>query len=422
MALKISEPQIGGTGPRSAGRLNKAFRRRFLTSAPARMVAWATMSFYAAGMGSKIWLAHRLGVPQSLESVMLVLGFGAIALVGSLLVAKRPANPLSWIMIAIGLIVGLFPAAEAYAAYVMTTRGVPDPLAVFGVWANGIYWVPLLVLSLVYLPLLFPDGRLPSRRWLPVAVLPGLTAAGYAMLSAFQITLNGQELAYQIDNPIGIEGIASVSERLLPVLTVGIFIGILGAVASVFVRFRRSRGVERQQLKWFLFAVALAPILIVPVPIPIVEDLLLGLILIGLPVAICVAVLRYRLYDIDLIIRKALIYTSLTILLALVYFGGVVVLQEILAPLTGQGNSPLVLVITTLGVAALFSPLRRRVQEAIDRRFFRRKYQAEHVLADFARAARDESDLEALTSELERVVRETIQPEQVRLWLKEARR
>ena len=388
-----------------------------------RIVAWATLLVFAVGMGSKIWLDHRLGLPLALEDVMLFLGFGATALVGALLVARRPGNPVSWIMAAIALIVGLFPAAESYAALVMTTRRVPNPLAVFGVWANEIYWMPLLTLALVYLPLLFPDGRLLSRRWLPVAVIPGLAATCFAVLGAFRETLTGQELPYQIDNPIGVEGLQAVEDSaLFPVLFIGIGIGLLGAVAAVFVRFWRSHGVERQQLKWFLFAIALAPVILIPYPVPIIEDLLFGLILISLPTAVGISILRYRLYDIDLIIRRTLQYTVLTALLALVYFGGVVILQELLAPLTGQGNSPLVIVLTTLGVAALFTPLRRRVQEIIDRRFYRRKYDAERTLEEFARAARDEPDLEALTAELERVVRETMQPEQVRLWLKEARR
>jgi hypothetical protein len=370
-------------------------------------------------MGSAIWMEKRLGLPIIYRDVMLALGFGAFALVGSLLVAKRPENPVSWIMLAIGLMAGLFPATETYAAYVMTTHGAPDTLAVLGAWFNDIYWAPLAALTFIYLPLLFPNGRLPSRRWLPVAVIPGIATVGFVVLAVFRETLIGQNINYQINNPIGIKGL-SIDEGhpffiLLLILTA---VGVLGAVAAVFVRFRRSRGVERQQLKMFLYTTAFLPILLVPVPLPLAGDLLFGLIMLALPTAIGVAVLRYRLYDIDIIIRRTLVYGALTATLALVYFGGVLVLQEITRAITGQGRSPIATVISTLGIAALFTPLRRRIQRDIDRRFYRRKYDAQKTLEAFAARARDEVELEQLTAYLLSAVRETLQPKNVSLWIK----
>ena len=395
--------------------------RRCISHVLSQGMAWATVPVFAAGMGSTIWLERRLGITASIENTMLLVGFGAFAVVGSILIAKRPGNPISWILATVGLMTGLFPAAETYAAYVMTTRGNPDPLAVFGVWANNVYWAPLLALTLIYLPLLFPDGRLPSPRWMPVAVIPGIALAGYVVLSVFTETLSGQNIDYQINNPIGIQGMPNIEEHpFFPLLAIGFLIGLLGAVSAVFVRFRRSSGAERQQLKWFLYAATPIPAFMVIDLFPLIGDIVFGLILIGLPVAIGVAILRYRLYDIDIIIRRTLVYSILTAALALFYFGGVAVLEGVLRTLSSQTRpSPVAIVLSTLAIAALFNPLRTRIQAGIDRRFYRRKYDAERTLQAFAAAVRDEVELEKLSSNLLGVVQETMQPESVSLWIRE---
>ena len=392
-------------------------RNRFIDLI-SRMVAWATVPIFIAGAAFMFWFEYQLGLVRY-QDVLLLLGFGAFALVGSLLVAKRPKNPVGWIMVSIGLMVGLFPTAESYAAYIMTTRGVPDTLAVLGAWLNDIYWVPLFVLAFIYLPLLFPDGHLLSARWLPVAVIPSIATMGFVVLAAFRETLVGQNIDYRIDNPIGIANLpAGENHPFFVVLYIMIGVGLFGAAAAVFVRFRRSRAVERQQLKMFLYAVAFLPILSFPIPIPLVEGVLFGLITIALPAAIGVAVLRYRLYDIDILIRRTLVYGALSVTLAFIYFGSVLVLQETIQAITGQQQSPIATVISTLGIAALFSPLRRRIQRDIDRRFYRRKYDAQKTLEAFAARARDEVELEQLTSYLLFAVQETVQPEKVSLWLK----
>ena len=381
---------------------------------------------YITGMSATVWLERRLGVPDEnpLENVVILVGFGMFAVVGALLVARRPANAVGWILSAVGIMVGIFPAGETYAAYVMTTRGQPDALAVAGAWVNAWYWFLLLALAFVYLPLYFPDGRLPSRRWLPVAVLVGIVAALAVIFGALTDTLRGQEVGYRIDNPIGIEGLAPVEE--LPVfgtLGIGILVlGTIGAAASVVARFRRSRGIERQQLKWFLYAAALVPTSFALDYVPgFTGDLVFGLVIFGLPTAIGIAVLRYRLYDIDLLINRTLVYGALTITLASIYLGGVVLLQSLLRAVTGQ-ESELAVVASTLLIAALFNPLRRRVQAFIDRRFYRKKYDATKTLAAFSAKLRDETDLNALSDELVSVVRETVQPEHVSMWLRPAHR
>jgi hypothetical protein len=405
-----------------------ASRPRGRRSLLAHVVAWLIVLVYATGILLTTWLEHRLHVRDDplLEDVLLIAGFGAFAVVGALLVAKRPANPVGWVMAAVALIVGLGLVGDAYAAYVMTTRGQPDTLAVVGAWTQSWYWYLLLSLVLVYLPLLFPDGRLLSRRWLPVAVLAGIGTLDMVVLGALTDTLRGTMVDYKIDNPIGIEGLGPVED--LPVFgTLGgllLGVGTIGAVASVVVRFRRSQGTERQQIKWFVYAAALPLVFSVSVLasdfLPeIVSSVALGLALVALPAAVGVAVLRYRLYDIDVIINRSLVYGSLTATLALVYFGGVTATQTIFRALTGQQEQPqIAIVVSTLVIAALFNPLRRRIQAFIDKRFYRRKYDAAKTLEAFSAKLRDETDLDALNAELLGVVRETMQPAHVSLWLR----
>lgn len=399
----------------------RAPRARWLLFA--RVVAWLVVLLYVAGMAAIFFLERRLGFQDetSVEDLIIFVGFGMFAVVGALLVAKRPDNVIGWILSAASLVVGV-AACESYAAYVMTTRGRPDALAVAGAWANSWYWLLFLGLLFVYLPLLFPDGRLLSRRWLPVAVVPGIGLAAMVVLGALAETLRGQDVDYEIDNPIGIEGLAHVEE--LPVLFVfgGLFAaGAIGAVVSLVVRFRRSRGIERQQLKWFLYAAAPVPIAPFSDQVPAVIDAVaFGWVFLGLPAAIGIAVLRYRLYDIDVVINRTLVYGALTVSLALVYFGGVVGLQQLLAPVVGESNQ-LAVVASTLAVAALFTPLRRRIQSFIDGRFYRSKYDATKTLEAFATKLRDKTDLDSLSDDLLGVVHETVQPKHASMWLRPGR-
>ena len=396
-------------------------RSRGLLSLVARVVAWLIVILYVAGMAALVLLERRLDLPSEdpVEGMVLFGGFGMFAVVGALLVAKRPSNFIGWILSAASLVV-VGAAGETYAAYVMTTSGRPDWLAIAGAWANSWYWFMVIALAFIFLPMLFPDGRLPSRRWLPVAGIAGIGALVTVVLGMLGDTLRGQNVGYRIENPIGIEGLAPVEQLpIFGVLSVPLIIGCVGAVAAVVVRFRRSRGVERQQMKWFLYAAA--PIVTFPVTdyLPgIISDLVFGWMLIGLPTAIGVAVLRYRLYDIDVVINRTLVYGALTAMLGSVYFGGVVSLQYLFRPLTGQ-ESGLAVVASTLAIAALFNPLRRRIQALIDRRFYRRKYDAVRTLEVFGARLREETDLEQLNADLLSVVRDTVQPTHVSLWLRQ---
>jgi hypothetical protein len=387
----------------------------------ARAVAWLVVLVYAVGMATLVLLERRFDLQgeNPVEGVAIFAGVGTFAVVGALLVAKRPGNLVGWILCAASLVVAV-AAGETYAAYVMTTSGRPDWVAVAGAWANSWYWFVFIALAFIFLPLYFPDGRLPSRRWLPVAGIAGLGTLIVVVLGMLGDTLRGQNVDYRIENPIGIEGLAPVEQLpLFGVLGVPLVVGCVGAVASVVVRFRRSRGVERQQMKWFLFAAA--PIVTFPVTeyLPgIVSNLIFTWLLISLPAAIGIAVLRYRLYDIDVVINRTLVYGPLSISLVLVYVGSVVSLQYLFRLLTGE-SSQLVIVASTLAIAALFNPLRRRIQGFIDHRFYRRKYDARKTLEAFSARLRDETDLQALNGELVNAVRETVQPERVSLWLRE---
>ncbi len=391
----------------------------------ARLAALMVIVLYVAGIAANRWLDRRIGPGggNPVEDVIVSVGFGMFALVGALLVARRPGNPTGWILSVTSLVV-LASALETYAAYVMTTTGRPDWIAVIGAWVNGWYWFVFIVLAFIFLPLYFPDGRLPSRRWLPVAVISGVGALVIIVLGMLADTLSGQDIDYRIENPIGIEGLAHVEDMplVIGVLGVPLAVGCVGAVAAVVVRLRRSGGVERQQMKWFLFATA--PILTFPIAdrLPgIVGGLVLGWLLIGLPTAIGIAVLRYRLYDIDVVINRTLVYGTLTVFLALVYLGSVVGFQRLLSPVVGQGNQ-LAVVGSTLLIAALFGPLRRRVQGLIDRRFYRKKYDARKTLESFSAKLRGASDLDGLNEELLAVVGETVQPQHASLWLRKFER
>ncbi len=245
---------------------------------------------YVAGVCKSYVLQRRAGLlhDNSVENAALLVGFGAFAVVGAMLVAKRPTNAIGWIMAAVALMLSTFLAGDSYTAYVVVTRGQPDALAVVGAWTGSWYWYALLALALVYLPLLFADGRLPSHRWLPVAVLAGVGTLGVVVLAALADTLPVNEApGYEIDNPVGIEGLGYVEDILVfGVLGVILGVAVIGAVASVVVRFRRSRGIERQQMKWFVYAVA--PVLVMPIEdyLPgIISSVALGAVLIGLPAA-----------------------------------------------------------------------------------------------------------------------------------------
>jgi hypothetical protein len=361
--------------------------------------------------------------------------FLAFPMVGALIAARRPRNPIGWILLADGLLWMFLGMTDYYSIYgVARPDSIPFPVAV-GTIGNQWLWVPTVGLLGIYLILLFPDGKLPSKRWRPLAWFSGV------MIVVLSITegLAPGPLENQggVRNPFGLEAfpwLEGLQWIILPLLP----LCILASAVSMVSRFRRSRGEVRQQIKWFTFVAAFAGLMYFIVMIgqvvivlrsddnlpqaPLWVELLFSLAALGfagVPVAIGFAVLKYRLYDIDVVINLTLVYGSLTAMLVAVYFGGVAMTQTILRALTGHTEQPqLSIVISTLVVAALFNPLRRRLQSFIDRRFYRKKYDARKTLEAFSARLRDETDLETLNNDLGDVVKGTMQPAHVSLWLR----
>jgi hypothetical protein len=353
----------------------------------------------------------------------------SFSVVGALIASHRPENSIGWIFLAVGFFYGLLSAGDEYAIYALLTNPGSLPLGAAASWLGQWVWAPGLGLVLVFLPLLFPDGHPPSYRWRPVAWLGGLSI-GLAVVSSMILLWpeRGPALVTGDESPSHV-----VDVILLFALPLMLLAG-LGAVISLLVRFRRARGDERQQIKWFASAAALTFIWIlvsevfeelisieggVPEAILAFTSASASLVIPSIPIATGIAILRYRLYDIDLIINRTLVYGSLTAMLAAVYFGGVAATQAIFRTLTGQEEQPQVaIVVSTLIIAALFNPLRRRIQSFIDRRFYRSKYDARKTLEAFSAKLREETNLEALNNDLVGVVRETMQPVHVSLWLR----
>ncbi len=285
-------------------------------------------------------------------------------------------------------------------------------------WLGQIAWVPGLHLLLTFALLLFPTGRVPSSRWRIVAWICIIPLVLFVPLALEAWSFRGRAF---LEHPEQFEpsGFVNVLGNLMFPL---MLLSGLACVISLIVRFRYSRGNEREQLKWIAFAAAMTLIAIVVANFLDIGEfggLLLLPVVPSIPIAAGIAILRYRLYDIDVIINRTLVYGALTATLAVVYISVIIALQNMVQVFTGQQESQLAIVASTLTIAALFNPLRRRIQAVIDRRFYRRKYDAAQVLVAFSARLRDETDLDALSNDLLTVVEETLQPAHVSLWLRE---
>ena len=340
------------------------------------------------------------------ELTSIAVGYSVI---GAIIASRLPNHPIGWICCAIGLIAAVDHFGGEYSLYALLALPHPLPGGEAMLWLQGWFWM-LFIGLIVFLLLLFPTGRLPSSRWRTFAWVSGAVIAAGVIWSSV------------ISPDVGFN--VPPSPVQLSVLLLG---GV--AAASVVVGRRGARRVERQQIKWLLYV---GPIFFVASGLHIgfyyfwLAEGSLGLwasyllVIVGglsVPTAIGVAILRYRLYEIDLIVNRTLVYGSLSAMLVALYFGGIVVLQRVFVALTGQ-QSTLAVVVSTLAIAALFNPLRRRVQGFVDRRFYRRKYDARKTLEVFSAQLRDETDLNALSEDLVGVVRETMQPAHVSLWLR----
>jgi hypothetical protein len=338
--------------------------------------------------------------------------------VGALIVAHRPGNAIGWLFSASALLAFTGQLAGLYAIYASVTRPGSLPGATLAAWYGSWPWFLVLALTLIFTPLLFPTGRLLSPRWRLVAWLAGVTTAVLTALTSLQTNLDisaGQVIA----NPIGVAAVGNPEKSpIVPALIILLVVLAAAAFGSLVLRFRRSRGEERQQLKWFTYAAALVPLSVIGDSLPaVVGDLANDVPIVLLPVAAGIAILRHRLYDIDRLFNRTLVYGLLTALLGGVYAGVVLILGQLFG---GIGDSPpsWVIASATLAAAALFQPARHRIQVAVDRRFNRRRYNTATTIQAFSTRLRDQIELDTLTAELLAVVDQTVEPTQVSLWLR----
>jgi hypothetical protein len=344
--------------------------------------------------------------------------------VGAIVASRRPENPVGWLLLLSGLAIGLNHFGAQYAIYALLAQPGSLPAGQAAAWIAS-WLLPIYAGLQVFYLLLFPTGRLPSGRWRPLAWLTVTYILVGVILSAFSSGAYLGSLG-PIRNPLGIEGLTNVYKGLLYTVSPLLYAAV---ALSLLIRLRRAVGVERQQLKWFAYSAAIFAVGIVLIVIPIAIETPPWYEWVGtaiftasgtaITISIGIAILRYRLYDIDLIINRTLVYGSLTAIQALVYFGGVATTQAVFRSFTGQEQQPqLAIVVSTLVIAALFNPLRRRIQSFIDRRFYRSKYDAAKTLEAFSAKLKNETNLDALNAELVGVVRETMQPAHVSLWLR----
>ena len=357
------------------------------------------------------------------------IGTLSLAPVGALIAARRPANAVGWLLCLNGVALSIGHFSSQYAIYTLLAQPNTLPAGEALAWISSWILPPIIGLQ-VFSFLLFPTGRLPGRRWRWLAWLTVAFVIVGVITSAFSFGANAG--LGPIPNPLGIEGFSNVYDMVLNFLPL-----LYVAVAySLFLRLHRARGVERQQIKWFAYAVVATIIGITfAYMIPDTIDTPLWFERAGfalnlavtpaIPISMGIAILRYRLYDIDLLINRTLVYGLLTTLLAAGYFGSILLFERIgslvyqvpFRTLIGQ-ESHLATIAATLAMAALFNPLRRRIQGFIDRRFYRSKYDAAKTLEAFSAKLRDETNLDALSDDLVGVVRETMQPTHVSLWLR----
>jgi hypothetical protein len=389
-----------------------------------RTAAWLAWSAWALSLAlttlSLLLLALNASQPgvhifdHWIETTVLAIGLSTVGAV----VAPRchPQNPIGWIFCLTGLLYAAVHFLAEYAIYTLLAAPGSLPAGEWAAWIGSWLFVPQLGL-VGLLILLFPNGRLPSTRWRWFVWFGALATSAATVMAALSPGEINVGLG-PIRNPLGIEGLPNVYKQVE-----GLVLSLaLVAGTSQVARLRRARGVERQQIKWVAYAAVVGvsgAILSYTVAVALgvlwLERVgfVLGIVgAVSVPIAMGIAILKYRLYEIDLIINRTLVYGSLTATLVALYFGGIVVLQRVFVALTGE-RSTLAVVASTLTIAALFNPLRRRIQSFIDRSFYRKKYDATKTLQNFSAKLRDETDLDTLSDDLVGVVRETMQPTHV---------
>jgi hypothetical protein len=346
----------------------------------------------------------------------------AFGVLGVLITSRHPRNPIGWLFCGVAVTASLMSLSRGVAELWLDGNGVPDWIGETAAWYGDISWILVILPAATFLLLLFPDGRLPSPRWRVVAACAGVGIGLLFVADGFDA---GALADYpELENPYGVDSPAL--DAIMGIAVLALAVAMVGSPVSLVLRFRRAGRVERQQIKWLALAGAVAAVTFVialagyEVWGSEVSDGAIMVSVLMIPVAAGVAVLRHRLYEIDVVINRTLVYGALTATLAGAYLGSVLLLQLALSPLTEE--SGLAIAGSTLAVAALFRPARARIQHAVDRRFYRRRYDAARTLEVFGVRLRDQVDLDALGGELRAVVAETMQPAHVSLWLRGAPR
>jgi hypothetical protein len=350
-----------------------------------------------------------------LETSMVAVGYSTV---GAIVASRLPDSPIGWLFCAIGFSFAVVHFSAEYAAYALLAPSRSLPAGEAFAWLTSWVWVGGLGF-VVFLDLLFPEGKLPSARWRWFARFTAIVLLPAAILAALS---PGLILSSTLNNPLGVEGLPDASKEIEAFMYALVVVG----ASSMLARLRHAGTIERQQIKWFAYATVLviSGVILKNTLYPAVGIAWVwwvGLILtavgvVSSPVAMGIAIFRYRLYQIDILINRTLVYGPLTALLVVLYFIVIVVLQSLFVVLIGE-KSTLAVVASTLVIAALFNPFQRRIQRVVDRRFYRRKYDARKTLETFSAHLRNETDLETLSDDLVGVVSETMQPAHVSLWL-----
>jgi hypothetical protein len=388
-----------------------------VTARTAARLAWSLCAgCVVVGVGGVVVIQVFNGT-VGLGSAPLLASLLAFAVVGGLVASREPRNPVGWLLVAVAVCITVRFVAESYARYALITAPGSLPGGLYAAWMQWI-WFGVVAILAIFLPLYFPTGRLLSPRWRLVLWL------GIAYLSAAVISnalqpgptewLAGVRPAR---NPVVYLPAAKPLVDVIGLAGLCLLPGIGGAIAALVVRFRRSRGIERQQLKWFTYAAALAPLpFLVYEVVPGAFELLLALLLPLVPISVGIAILRYRLYEIDRILNRTLVYGLLTAVLGLCYAVGSLVFILVVGVRTGPPSW--LVAAATLAAAAVFRPARRRIQAVVDRRFNRRRYNAAKTIQAFSGRLRDQIDLDTLSTEVLAVVDQTMEPTRVSLWLR----
>ena len=399
-------------------------------SVPA-LVIWLISVLLTAG--AVVILATIIGDPDALAAaggvdvyvVTFLILAPVYASVGALIVSRGSGRRVGWIISAIGLLLAVEDFTGGYGSFANGPSGNLLPARIWIDWIGSWIWVPAVVGALVLLPIYFPDGRLPSRRWRPIVwavwILAGLGFVGYVFTPNIP-----KASASGPTNPVGLAILAPLTEAIATIFRLTLIGGAITGAASLVTRYRHGSSDERQQVKWFagafgLVALLIAAYAVIPDVLGITPpDWLIGAIVCAgltvVPVAVAIAVTKYRLYDIDVLINRTLVYGAVSAVLGATYFIAVVVFGALLRPFTA--GSELAVALSTLASLALFQPLRRRIQRAVDRRFYRSRYDASRTLDAFSVRLRDEVDLDAVRADLIDAVASTVQPAHASVWLR----